>query len=57
MRSEPGPEERRDGRCDSVPLVLRIDTPIEAAYLSAGEIFPNVIEQLLASPNAPPTRA
>jgi hypothetical protein len=57
MRSEPGPEERRDGRCDSVPLVLRIDTPIEAAYLSAGGIFPNVIEQLLASPNAPPTRA
>ena len=27
--------ERRDGRRESVPLVLRIDTPIEAAYFSA----------------------
>src|SRR5581483_4294478 len=27
--------DRRDGRRDSVPLVLRIDTPIEAAYFSA----------------------
>jgi aconitase A len=33
---------------ESVPLVLRIDTPIEAAYFSAGGILPNVLEQLLA---------
>jgi aconitate hydratase len=40
--------ERRDGRRESVPLVLRIDTPIEAAYFSAGGILPCVLEQLLA---------
>jgi aconitate hydratase len=40
--------ERRDGRRDSVPLVLRIDTPIEAAYFSAGGILPYVLEQMLA---------
>jgi aconitate hydratase len=40
--------ERPDGRRDSVPLVLRIDTPIEAAYFSAGGILPYVLEQLLA---------
>jgi aconitate hydratase len=39
--------ERRDGRRDSVPLVLRIDTPIEAEYFSAGGILPYVLEQLL----------
>ncbi|MEP7382958.1 MAG: aconitate hydratase [Gemmatimonadota bacterium] len=40
--------ERRDGRQDSVPLVLRIDTPIEVAYFAAGGILPYVLEQLLA---------
>jgi aconitate hydratase len=40
--------ERRDGGKSSVPLLLRIDTPIEAAYLSAGGILPYVLEQLLA---------
>jgi aconitate hydratase len=39
--------ERRDGRRDSVPLVLRIDTRIEAAYFSAGGILPYVLEELL----------
>jgi aconitate hydratase len=48
--------ERRDGRRDSVPLLLRIDTPIEAAYFSAGGILPYVLEQLLASPDDPPSR-
>jgi aconitate hydratase len=48
--------ERRDGRRDSVPLVLRIDTPIEAAYFSAGGILPYVLEQLLAQgPRQEPT--
>jgi aconitate hydratase len=40
--------ERRDGRRESVPLLLRIDTPIEAAYFLAGGIMPYVLEQLLA---------
>jgi aconitate hydratase len=40
--------ERQDGRHESVPLQLRIDTPIEAAYFSAGGILPYVLEQLLA---------
>ena len=42
--------ERRDGRRDSVPILLRIDTPIEAAYFLAGGIMPYVLEQLLAQP-------
>ena len=40
--------ERRDGRRESVRLLLRIDTPIEAAYFLAGGILPYVLEQLLA---------
>ena len=40
--------ERRDGQHESVPLALRIDTPIEAAYFSAGGILPHVLDQLLA---------
>ncbi len=40
--------ERRDGRSDSIPLLVRIDTPIEAAYFRAGGIMPYVLEQLLA---------
>ncbi len=39
--------QRRDGRHESVALSLRIDTPIEAAYFSAGGILPYVLEQLL----------
>src|SRR5205814_1521334 len=39
--------EHRDGRHDSVPLVVRIDTPVEAAYFSAGGILPYVLTQLL----------
>jgi aconitate hydratase len=40
--------QREDGQTDSVSLVLRIDTPIEAAYFSAGGILPYVLKQLLA---------
>jgi aconitate hydratase len=40
--------DRRDGRRESVPLLLRIDTPIEAAYFLAGGIMPYVLEHLLA---------
>jgi len=39
---------RVDGRHDAVPLLLRIDTPIEVAYFSAGGIMPYVFEQLAA---------
>jgi aconitate hydratase len=38
--------ERQDGRREAVPLLVRIDTPIEAAYFSAGGILPYVLEQL-----------
>ncbi len=40
--------ERRDGRRDSIPLLVRIDTPIETAYFRAGGIMPYVLEQLFA---------
>jgi aconitate hydratase len=40
---------RRDGGNESVPLALRIDTPIEAAYFAAGGILPYVLEQLFRS--------
>jgi len=39
--------ERRDGRRDSIKLTVRIETPIEVAYFSAGGILPYVLEQLL----------
>jgi aconitate hydratase len=42
---------RREGdERTSVPLQLRIDTPIEAAYFQAGGILPYVLDQLLAAP-------
>jgi aconitate hydratase len=40
--------ERRDGRRESVPLVMRIDTPIEVAYFAAGGVLPYVLERILA---------
>jgi aconitate hydratase len=40
--------ERRNGRRDSTPLVVRIDTPIEAEYFAVRGILPHVLEQLLA---------
>jgi aconitate hydratase len=39
--------QRRDGRRDSAALVLRIDTPIEAAYFSADGILPYVLARLV----------
>jgi aconitate hydratase len=39
--------ERQDGRRDSLTLLVRIDTPIEAAYFSAGGILPYVLERLI----------
>ncbi len=40
--------ERADGTREKVPLLVRIDTPIEAAYFAAGGILPYVLEQVLA---------
>jgi aconitate hydratase len=40
--------DRRDGRLESVSLLVRIDTPVEAAYFQAGGIMPYVLERLLA---------
>lgn len=40
--------EHRSGRRDSISLVVRIDTPIEAAYFSVRGILPHVVEQLLS---------
>jgi aconitate hydratase len=39
---------RADGRTDQIPLVLRIDTPIEIDYYLHGGILPYVLRQLLA---------
>lgn len=38
--------EHKDGRLGSVPLRVRIDTPIETAYVRAGGIMPYMLEQL-----------
>ena len=40
--------ERADGRSDSVPVSLRIDTPIEIDYYRHGGILQFVLSQLLA---------
>jgi aconitate hydratase len=39
---------RRDGRQESIPVLVRIDTPIEVAYYQSGGILPYVLDQLLA---------
>ena len=39
---------RADGKSQRVPLVLRIDTPIEVDYYAHGGILPYVLRQLLA---------
>ena len=40
---------RADGKSQRVPLILRIDTPIEVDYYAHGGILPYVLRQLLAS--------
>jgi aconitate hydratase len=40
--------ERRNGQREAVHLLVRIDTPIEAAYYAAGGIMPYVLEQVAA---------
>ncbi len=39
---------RADGRTEEIPVVLRIDTPIEIDYYLHGGILPYVLRQLLA---------
>jgi aconitate hydratase len=39
---------RSDGSCLSVPLLLRIDTPVEVDYYRHGGILPYVLRGLLA---------
>ena len=39
---------RKDGRVEEVPVVVRIDTPVEADYYRHGGILPYVLRQLLA---------
>ena len=40
---------RKDGKREEVPLVLRIDTPIEVDYYQHGGILPYVLRELLAA--------
>lgn len=40
---------RADGKSERVPLILRIDTPIEVDYYEHGGILPYVLRQLLAA--------
>jgi aconitate hydratase len=39
---------RKDGRTDQVPLLLRIDTPIEVDYYKHGGILPYVLRELVS---------
>ena len=41
--------ERRNGEREAVPLLVRIDTPVEAAYYAAGGIMPYVLEQVAST--------
>jgi aconitate hydratase len=38
---------KMDGTTAEVPIILRIDTPIEIEYYKAGGILPYVLQQLL----------
>ena len=40
---------RKDGSTQKVPLLLRIDTPIEVDYYLHGGILPFVLRELLAA--------
>jgi aconitate hydratase len=39
---------RANGQTDEIPVILRIDTPIEIDYYQHGGILPYVLRQLLA---------
>jgi aconitate hydratase len=40
--------KRASGKSEEVPVILRIDTPIEVDYYRHGGILPYVLRQLLA---------
>jgi len=40
--------KRASGKTEEVPVILRIDTPIEVDYYRHGGILPYVLRQLLA---------
>ena len=40
--------KRASGKNEEVPVILRIDTPIEIDYYQHGGILPYVLRQLLA---------
>jgi len=42
---------RADGKSESIPVILRIDTSIEADYCRHGGILPYVLKQLLSGKN------
>jgi aconitate hydratase len=44
---------RKDGAIEKVPLVLRIDTPIEIDYYRHGGILPFVLREILRRPDDP----
>ena len=39
--------KRADGKVETVPLMLRIDTPIEVDYYQHGGILPYVLRQIV----------
>src|ERR1043166_3330109 len=41
---------RADGKVETVPVICRIDTPIEIDYYQHGGILPYVLRQLMAAP-------
>ena len=43
---------RRDGKVQNVPVLLRIDTPIEVDYYLHGGILPYVLRELVAGAKA-----
>jgi aconitate hydratase len=45
---------RADGKTENVPVLCRIDTPIEIDYYQHGGILPFVLRQLAAQPQPPP---
>jgi aconitate hydratase len=42
---------RADGKSETIPVTLRMDTPIEADYYRHGGILPYMLKQLLSGQN------
>ena len=39
---------RTDGSAEEIPVIVRLDTPVEIDYYRAGGILPYVLDQILA---------